>query len=157
MNEPDTSALAEIAQIARTYARGMDRQQADAVASLFTESGRLALYAGEPDDGRLTVEWRGREDITAALRQGRARYSTTTHFLGQQTLTPHGDGYTGETYCLAHHIYQRDDRPYNRVMSIRYHDVYVHKDGRWLIDERRLAVDWIEYRLLGSAAELGPS
>jgi uncharacterized protein (TIGR02246 family) len=157
MSAPDDAARAEIAQIARTYARGMDRQQADVVASLFTENGRLALYDGEPDEGRLTVEWRGREAITAALRQGRARYSATTHFLGQQTLTAKGDGYSGETYCLAHHIYQRDDRRYNRVMSIRYHDVYVHMDGRWLIDERRLAVDWIEYRPLGSAAELGPS
>jgi hypothetical protein len=152
MSTVDEQALADIAQIARTYARGMDRQQTAMVASLFTEQGRLALYDGEPEVGRLTAEWRGREAITAALTQGRAKYSVTTHFLGQQTLTLQGDGCTGETYCLAHHLYDRDEGTFNRVMSIRYHDLYVRHDGRWLIEERRLAVDWIEYRPVGSPA-----
>jgi hypothetical protein len=153
----DAAARAEIAQIARTYARGMDRHDAASIAALFTADGRLALYDGEPGEGaEPTHEWRGPAQIEDALHRGRARYSATTHFLGQQTLTPDGDAYAGETYCLAHHIYERDGRPHNRVMSIRYHDRYVHDGGRWRIAERRLAVDWIEYRPLGSLELDGP-
>lgn len=156
MTPDGPEARAEIAEIARTYARGMDRHDAALVASTFTADGRLALYEGDPDRGRLTAEWHGRDAIEKALHAGRARYSATTHFLGQQTLTPEEGGWRGETYCLAHHVYTRDGRPWNRVMSIRYHDRYVDDGDSWRLAERRLAVDWIEYRPMGSAEEDGP-
>jgi hypothetical protein len=32
------------------------------------------------------------------------------------------------------------------VASLRYHDAFVKRDGRWLFAERKLYVDWTETR-----------
>jgi hypothetical protein len=36
------------------------------------------------------------------------------------------------------------------VASIRYLDEFLKENGRWLFSERRLMVDWVETRRLGS-------
>ena len=74
------------------------------------------------------------------------QYDVTTHILGQQSLALAGDRATGETYCLAHHISVVDGRRTNMVMSIRYLDTFVRSGNRWFIEERLLAVDWVEHR-----------
>jgi uncharacterized protein (TIGR02246 family) len=134
-------------QVVEAYARGADRRDGAGMAALFTEDGRLASYEGDPATSAPTIERRGREAIGKAMA-GLNRYEVTTHLLGQQSLDIDGDRATGETYCLAHHISERDGRKENRVMSIRYHDAFVRLDGQWYIEERVLAVDWIETRLV---------
>jgi uncharacterized protein (TIGR02246 family) len=114
------------------YARGLDRREFDAVAHLFTPDGRLTHR------GRTTA---GRAPLAQAFT-ALARYDVTTHFVGQQTVAIDGDRATGETYCLAHHL----DATGNRVLSIRYQDVFVRDSDRWLIDSRELIVDWEEQR-----------
>ena len=49
----------------------------------------------------------GRAAIVEALR-GIERYDRTTHFIGNQLARVEGDTATAETYCLAHHIHERD-------------------------------------------------
>jgi hypothetical protein len=61
-----------------------------------------------------------------------------------------GDTARGETYCLAHHLYDHEGQPYNRVMAIRYLDTFRRQSSRWQIADRRLVIDWIEYRPMGS-------
>jgi uncharacterized protein (TIGR02246 family) len=131
--------------LVEAYARGADRRDAEGMAALFTEDGRLAIYDGQPGTAEPTADRHGRAAIAAAMT-GLNRYEVTTHLLGQQTVELDGDRATGETYCLAHHLSHRDGTRENRVMSIRYLDTYVRADGRWLIEERLLAVDWIETR-----------
>jgi uncharacterized protein (TIGR02246 family) len=135
----------ELRQVVEAYAHGADRRDAEGMAALFTENGRLAIYDGQPGTAEPTSERRGRSNIASAMT-GLNRYEVTTHLLGQQSVHIDGDRATGETYCLAHHLSHRDGTRENRVMSIRYLDTYVRTDGRWLIDERVLAVDWIETR-----------
>ncbi len=134
-------------RLVEAYAHGADRRDAQGMAALFTEDGRLAIYEGQPGTAEPTTERRGRPDIASAMK-GLNRYEVTTHLLGQQSVDIDGDRATGETYCLAHHVSTRDGTRENRVMSIRYLDHYVRSDGRWLIDERVLAVDWVETRRL---------
>jgi SnoaL-like domain len=56
------------------------------------------------------------------------------------------DQATGETYCLAHHISAVEGKRSIFVASLRYYDVFVRADGRWLFGERKLIVDWTETR-----------
>ena len=74
------------------------------------------------------------------------RYEATTHFNGQSTVTLHGDRATGESYCLAHHLYTEDGERRLMVASLRYLDTFVKTDGTWLFAERKLYVDWTETR-----------
>jgi uncharacterized protein (TIGR02246 family) len=131
-------------ELVATYAHGVDRRDAHGVAALFTEDGRLASYHG--DAVTPVNDRRGRDQIAAAM-ETMDRYLVTTHFLGQQNVVIDGDRATGETYCLAHHLYhEADDDWVNRVISIRYLDAYVRAGDNWLFFERRIVADWIEHR-----------
>ena len=114
------------------YASGLDRRRFGDVAHLFTNEGQLTHR------GRTTV---GHDDLAMAFRV-LERYDVTTHFVGQQATVIDGDGATGETYCLAHHISEHD----NYVMSIRYQDVYARTTSGWRFASRELVVDWEEHR-----------
>ena len=44
----------------------------------------------------------------------------TTHFNGQSTVTMSGNGATGESYTIAHHVYTEDGARKIMVASLRY-------------------------------------
>jgi uncharacterized protein (TIGR02246 family) len=131
------------------YARGVDRREPEAVAALFTEDGRLAIYEGDPNTVEPARVRNGRHEIATALA-GLSRYAVTTHFLGQQRVDLCSDSATGETYCIAHHLTDADGRRHDHVLSIRYLDRYVRTADGWRIEERRLAIDWTDERDLSS-------
>lgn len=137
---------AELGDLVAAYARGVDRKDVAAITDLFTEDGVLVARAGGSD---ASTERRGRDQIASAM--GRlGRYLLTAHHLGQQWVELHGDTASGETYCLAHHLVEAPDGSrHNMVMSIRYLDSYVRSADRWRFGERRLEVDWTEWRPLG--------
>lgn len=105
----------------------------------------------------MPVRWvAGGEEFAQRVRSGHSRYRVTSHFLGQHTL--HGDAMqaSGELYCMAHHISGADDNWVNRVMSIRYQDLYGRsgpdaESAPWVFTERLLIIDWIEHRPMHSA------
>jgi hypothetical protein len=52
---------------------------------------------------------------------------------------------TGESYCIAHRLYEVDGRRMLTKAAIRYLDEFTKQpDGSWLFAERRLLVDWTE-------------
>jgi hypothetical protein len=124
----------ELHALSLRYARGCDRRDFEGVASLFAEDGRLVLV-----DRDIVLE--GRAAIAERLEVLK-RWRVTTHFVGNYLSEVDGDEGTGETYCLAHHLY--DDRIY--VMSIRYLDRYTRTVEGWRFAERALHVDWSEDR-----------
>jgi hypothetical protein len=142
----DRLALRELVE---EYARGCDRHEGFNVARLFTEDGRIARYSHGTGDGQPITEHNGRASI-ASVVDGLGRYDVTTHFLGQQSVSIDGDRGQGETYCLAHHVYNHNGDRHNRVAAIRYLDAYSQQDDRWQFRERRVVLDWIEYRPMGS-------
>jgi hypothetical protein len=87
----------------------------------------------------------GRAELAEALKVLET-YDATTHFNGQSTITLDGDRATGETYCLAHHLWVEDGQRTLMVMSIRYLDRFVRQDGEWLFAERQLIADWTDKR-----------
>ena len=70
----------------------------------------------------------------------------TLHFNGQSTIVLDRDQATGETYCIAHHLYTEHDQRKMMLAHIRYGDTFVKLDGAWLFAERNLYVDWLETR-----------
>ena len=92
-----------------------------------------------------TQELDGREALTPVF-DDLNRYEATTHFNGQSTIALDGDRATGESYCLAHHLFTEDGERKLMVASLRYLDTFVKIDGTWLFAERNLYVDWTETR-----------
>jgi uncharacterized protein (TIGR02246 family) len=141
-------------QLVEAYAHAADRRKNELSAELFTEDGLLAIFDGDPEGKEPTRTRRGRRQIADAM-VSLERYSSTTHIVGQQSVefdTADADRATGETYCLAHHVTETDDGQSMYIMSIRYLDRYLRVDGVWRFEERRLAVDWTDDRMLGDRA-----
>ena len=142
----DTADRLAIRELVDAWARHADRREPERQAALFTEVGRVTVYMGEPDTADAVQVLTGRaelEDAFAALRN----YEATTHFNGQHTVTLDGDRATGETYCLAYHLWTSDGQRTLMIMSIRYLDAFVRRDGQWLFAERQLITDWTDRRL----------
>jgi hypothetical protein len=125
------------------YARGADARDPELYAGAFTDDAVLHTNRGEV---------RGRDELLAVPpRLG--RYDATMHLIGNHYVW-FGDGpdagATGETYCVAHHKYERDGVGRVYVMMIRYDDEYVRVGGGWKIAVRRLTLLWDEDRPLQS-------
>jgi ketosteroid isomerase-like protein len=133
-----------IRELIDAYAHCADRRDADGQKSLFTEDTHFVVYMeGEGTDP--TQELDGREALTPVFADLN-RYEATTHFNGQSAVAPDGDRATGESYCLAHHLFTEGGERKLMVASLRYLDTFVKSDGAWLFEERRLYVDWTETR-----------
>src|SRR5205085_1755055 len=87
----------------------------------------------------------GREALTPVF-DDLNRYEATMHFNGQSTVILKGDRATGESYCIAHHLFTEDGERKLMVAWIRYRDAFVKADDGWLFAERNLYVDWTETR-----------
>jgi SnoaL-like domain len=141
---------AELLGLVSAYARCVDRRDYAGLAGLFAPGSRVGKFERPPSQ-LGSGYWRdGGEAFAASVRANHARYLVTTHHIGQHTTCIDADSADGETYCLAHHVYEQDGRWLNRVMAIRYLDGYSRTRTGWLFAERRLYVDWIEYRDMGS-------
>jgi hypothetical protein len=87
----------------------------------------------------------GREALTPVFAALNA-YQSTMHFNGQSTIALDGGRATGESYCIAHHLFTKDGERTLMVAWLRYGDTFVKQDGSWRFAERRLYVDWTETR-----------
>jgi SnoaL-like domain len=133
-----------IRELFDAYAHYADRRDADGQKALFTEDTHFLVYMnGEGTEP--TQELNGREALTPVFDELN-RYEATTHFNGQCTVALTGDRATGESYCLAHHLFTEDGERKLMVASLRYLDTFVKSDGAWLFSERKLYVDWTETR-----------
>jgi hypothetical protein len=126
------------------YAHCADRGDADGQKALFTEDTHFVVYM-DGEGTEPSQELNGREALTPVFADLN-RYEVTTHFNGQSTIALDGGRATGESYCLAHHLYTEGDERKLMVASLRYHDGFVKRDGAWLFAERKLYVDWTETR-----------
>ena len=133
-----------IQMLVDAYARCADRRDADGQKALFTEDTHFVVYM-DGEGTEPSQELNGREALTPVFADLN-RYEATTHFNGQSTIALDGDRATGESYCLAHHLFTEGDERKLMVASLRYHDAFVKRDGAWLFAERQLYVDWTETR-----------
>jgi SnoaL-like domain len=126
------------------YAHCADRRDAEGQKSLFTEDTHFVVHMNG-DGTEPTQVLDGREALTpvfAALND----YEATMHFNGQSTVALEGDRATGESYCIAHHVFAEAGERKLMVAYLRYEDTFAKVDGTWLFAERNLYVDWTETR-----------
>jgi len=133
-----------IRELIDAYAHCADRRDAAGQRSLFTEDSHFVVYM-EGEGTEPTQELHGREALMPVF-DDLNRYEATTHFNGQSTIELDGDRATGESYCLAQHVFTEDGERKHMVASLRYHDTFLKLDGTWLFAERKLYVDWTETR-----------
>ena len=133
-----------IRELSDAYAHCADRRDAEGQKALFTEDTKFLVYM-EGEGSEPTQELNGREALTPVF-EDLNRYDATTHFNGQSTIALDGDQATGESYCLAHHLYTEGGERKLMVASLRYLDTFVKAEGAWLFGERKLYVDWTEIR-----------
>jgi hypothetical protein len=133
-----------IRELFDAYAHCADRRDAEGQKALFTEDTHFLVYM-EGEGSEPTQELNGREALSPVF-DDLNRYDATTHFNGQSTVALDGERASGESYCLAHHLYTEGGERKLMVASLRYLDTFVKTDGTWLFAERKLYVDWTETR-----------
>jgi len=138
-----------IRDLVDAYAFCADTRDAEGQKALFTDDTRFVVHmAGEGSDP--TDDLHGRESLTPVFENLNS-YDVTMHFNGQSMVTLDGDRATGETYCLAHHVYSEDGERQLMIAAIRYQDALVKTHGTWRFAERRLYVRWTETRTIEGA------
>ena len=152
MTDPVATEVADrlaLRELFDAYAHCADRRDAEGQKALFTEDTRFAVYMdGEGSEPTYVLE--GREALTPIF-EDLNRYEVTTHFNGQSTVTIDGEGATGESYTIAHHLYTEDGNRKIMVASLRYLDTFAKLDGRWYFAVRELILDWSETRSMSTA------
>jgi SnoaL-like domain len=133
-----------IRELVDAYAHCADRRDADGQKSLFTEDTNFVVYMGG-EGTEPTQALTGREALTPVF-EALNTYQATMHFNGQTTIAFDGDRATGESYCIAHHLFTDDGDRKLMVAHLRYQDTFVKLDDAWLFAERKLYVDWTETR-----------
>jgi len=133
-----------IRNLVDAYAHCADRRDAEGQKSLFTEDAHFVVYMdGQGSEPTQTLD--GRESLTPVF-DDLNRYQATMHFNGQSTIALDGDGATGESYCIAHHLFTENGERKLMIAWLRYGDTFVKIDGAWLFARRNLYVDWAETR-----------
>jgi ketosteroid isomerase-like protein len=133
-----------IRELVDAYAHCADRRDAAGQKSLFTDDTHFVVYM-EGQGSEPTQVLDGREALTPVF-DDLNRYQATMHFNGQSTVVLDGDRATGESYCIAHHLFSDDGERKLMVAWLRYGDVFVKVGDAWLFAERNLYVDWTETR-----------
>ena len=138
--EREVADRIEIRDLACRYARAVDRRDWALARALFTDD---AVLVG------ARFELVGVERIVRGLATVE-RYRATFHAVHNQTLELAGDDATGETYCVANHLLERDGQPRKLDWGIRYQDRFRRgADGAWRFARRELIVDWEQESVLG--------
>jgi hypothetical protein len=133
-----------IRELVDGYARCADRRDAEGQKALFTEDTHFVVYMdGHGSEPTQVLD--GREALTPVF-DDLNRYQATMHFNGQSTIAIDGAEATGESSCIAHHLFTDDGERMLMVAWLRYGDTFVKVDGAWLFAERNLYVDWTETR-----------
>ena len=114
------------------------------------------LYASIIDQRRFTslssIMWdefsmlgqfeiNGLENFILAMQQ-LENYQSTMHQVMNIQGEWEEDLYKGETYCIASHMFEKDDKPYKLDMGIIYSDVIEVRDGTAKFISRDFSLKW---------------
>ncbi|MEU7478423.1 nuclear transport factor 2 family protein [Lentzea sp. NPDC042327] len=133
-------------ELADRYAQAVDRGRQDLFAELFCAGAHMSLP--HPKGSHRPNLVFDSADGWAKLWSARPPWVGSTHLTGNQVMAVAGDEATGETYCLAHELYERGDGLRMVTRSVRYLDVCRRESGSWRFHSRELVIDWSDERPL---------
>ena len=154
VNAADAVALRRLVD---RYAMTVDAGDGEGFAELFEPDALLQVYYG-PESAGPPTETRGRDRLAAIPGRLSGRFDRTFHFVGNHVCRVDGDGATGQTYCLAHHVNQTTMGGTDYVMVICYDDTYRRgPDGGWRFAQRRVLTQWTETRSINPVPPGAPA
>ena len=137
MNLQELSDHFEIRQVLYRYSRGVDRGDAELIASVYHPDARdeHGTYSGSGVDfARFIVE---KMDGTGVVGQ---------HHLTNILVALDGDRATAETYFMALNPEETTSARASGVRWVtgRYLDQFERRDGSWRIAHRQVVIDWAQ-------------
>ena len=119
------------AKLSYLYASIIDRRKFSSLGSImWDEFSMSGLY-----------EINGLENFITAMQQ-LENYQSTMHQVMNVQGEWKGNLYNGETYCVASHIFNQDDKPHKLDMGIIYSDVIEVRDGTAKFILRNFILKW---------------
>jgi ketosteroid isomerase-like protein len=123
----------DIHDVLTRYCRGVDRCDAELIASCYHSDAR-------DDHGSWVAD--GREAAGLIIDRIRPGSASAMHFMGNVRIEVEGDEAFAESYLLAFRSYEKNDQPCVRTRALRFVDRFTRRDGQWRISERVVADDW---------------
>lgn len=133
-----------IRELIDQYTYCADTRDAQGQMALFTIDTNFEVFMDSKSSAPTQVI-NNRQDLFPVF-DNLNTYLATMHFNGQSTIKLDGDRASGITYCRAYHLNIQDGVKKLMIAGIRYYDIMVKQDGKWLFAERKLKVSWIENR-----------
>jgi hypothetical protein len=133
-----------IRELIDQYAYCADTRDAQGQMSLFTADTNFEVYM-DSKSSTPTQVINNRQGLLPVF-DNLNTYIATMHFNGESTVKLDGDRASGVTYCRAYHLNVQDGVQKLMIAGIRYFDIMVKQEGKWLFAERKLMVSWIENR-----------
>ncbi len=122
----------QLRDLAFRYARMMDRRQFDWLPEVFADDGVLSGPG---------YEMKGHDQLRQGLKL-LEQYSATLHGVLNTYFEIDGDTATGEIYCVANHVHEKEGIPFRQDMGIRYEDRYTRQENGWVIQLRYFNMVW---------------
>ena len=144
INPAEQADRLAIRELIDAYAHCADRRDADGQKALFTFDTNFVVYM-EGQGSEPTQVLSGREALSPVF-DDLGRYAATMHFNGQSTIRVDHEWGSGESYCIAHHLYSDDDERKLMIAYLRYDDRFIKVNGKWMFAARSIYVDWAETR-----------
>ena len=118
-------------QLSNLYASIIDQRKFSSLNSIMWDDFSML--------GQFEIN--GLENFITAMKQ-LENYQSTMH----QVMNIQGEWeenlYKGETYCIASHMFDKDDKPYKLDMGIVYSDVIEIRDGTAKFLSRTFLLKW---------------
>jgi len=121
-----------ITRLMYRYARCADHKDYAGFADVFCEDAEF-IYLGKPVSPLSEIQ-----QMMHALE----KYSRTLHQVTNVLFDVQEDAASGQTYCLASHIFTEDGRAKKIDMGIIYSDELRRTAGGWRIARRDFDVLW---------------
>lgn len=142
-------ATSAIRDVVYRYCRGIDRRDLELVRSCYHADARdeHGGYVG------------GVEGFLQHALAGLSRCERTLHFIGNVLVEVEGDRARCESYALAfHRLPGREEQPpRDRVVALRYLDVFTRRSGEWRIALRRCVSEWTRTDPVGPGWDFPPA
>ena len=139
----------QIRTVVYRYARAIDRRDFDSVRSCY--------HADATDDHG---DYRGGVDgFIEFVREQLARWSVTSHFIGNVLMEIDGDRARVESYAHVTHrgLPKPDGSVRDLTSGVRYVDDFERRAGEWRIAARVVVNDWNRVTLITDEASLAPT